>query len=70
MIKFGPQTEMFLNRRSDTSPRSSVARILQGNTVRGREASEAGDLNEGTYCKLQSIIHFAGAKDGSRWQGA
>ncbi len=29
------------------------ARKLQGSTVRGREASEAGDLISGSYCKLQ-----------------
>ncbi len=35
------------------------ARNLQVRTVRGREASEAGDPFPSCYSKLQSIIHFA-----------
>jgi len=34
--------------------------------VRGREASEDGDLSFSLYCKLQSIVHFArGVRYGS-----
>jgi len=33
--------------------RDRAVRLLQGSSVRGREASEDGVLTDGSYCKLQ-----------------
>ena len=62
------QLELFVELARGTGPKDEVARVLQGYTVRGREASEDGVPCFDVTSKLQSFIHSAGAKHGRRNQ--